>query len=68
LTASGCNGVIRDAYDGVLSGRRRCARVRLKSFSKRPGAAGVLKECAFVVALKTILTEYPQVIAYAPNL
>ena len=27
-----------------------------------------LKECAFVVALQTILTEYRKFIAYAPNL
>jgi hypothetical protein len=27
-----------------------------------------LKECAFVIALKTILDEYRKFIAYAPNL
>ena len=63
------NGIIYDAYDGVLSAP---PKVRPRPFEiiletpKSPPA--FLKECAFVVALKTILTEYRKFIAYAPNL
>jgi hypothetical protein len=63
------NGIIYDAYDGVLSSP---PKVRPRPFEiiletpKSPPA--FLKECAFVVALKTILTEYRKFIAYAPNL
>jgi len=63
------NGIIYDAYDGVLSAPQK---VRPRPFEiiletpKSPPA--FLKECAFVVALKTILTEYRKFIAYAPNL
>jgi hypothetical protein len=63
------NGVIYNAYDGVLSAP---PKVRPRPFEiiletpKSPPA--FLKECAFVVALKTILTEYRKFIAYAPNL
>jgi hypothetical protein len=63
------HGVIRDAYDGVLSAP---PKVRPRPFEiiletpKLPPA--YLKEIAFVAALKTILTEYRKFIAYAPNL
>ena len=63
------DGIIYDAYDGVLSAP---PKVRPRPFEiiletpKSPPA--FLKECAFVVALKTILTEYRKFIAYAPNL
>jgi predicted deacylase len=63
------NGVIRDAYDGVLSAppkvRPRPFEIILETPQSPPT---FLKECAFVAALKTILTEYRQFIAYAPNL
>jgi len=63
------NGVIRDAYDGVLSAppkvRPRPFEIILETPQSPPA---FLKECAFVVALKTILTEYRKFIAYAPNL
>jgi hypothetical protein len=63
------NGVIRDAYDGVLSAP---PKVRPRPFEiileTPPAPPAFLKECAFVVALKTILTEYRKFIAYAPNL
>ena len=63
------NGVIYDAYNGVLSAppnvRPRPFEIILET-PKSPPA--FLKECAFVVALKTILTEYRKFIAYAPNL
>jgi hypothetical protein len=63
------NGIIYDAYNGVLSAppnvRPRPFEIILET-PKSPPA--FLKECAFVVALKTILTEYRKFIAYAPNL
>jgi Predicted deacylase len=63
------NGVIRDCYDGVLSAP---PKVHPKPFeliletAKHPPA--YLKQCAFVLALKSILTEYRQFIAYASNI
>jgi len=63
------NGVIYDAYDGMLSAP---PKVRPRPFEiiletpKSPPA--YLKEYAFVAALQTILTEYHKFIAYAPNL
>jgi protein MpaA len=63
------DGVIRDGYAGVLSAP---PKVRPKPFeiiletSKAPPA--LLRECAFVLALETILTEYRKFIAYAQNL
>ena len=64
-----CNGIIRDAYDGVLSAPPKVRPRPFEIILETPQAPPVyLKECAFVVALKTILTEYRQFIAYAPNL
>ena len=63
------NGVIRDGYVGVLSAppkvRPRPFEIILETPQPPPT---FLKECAFVAALATILTEYRQFIAYAPNL
>jgi len=63
------NGVIRDAYDGVLSAppkvRPRPFEIILETPQSPPA---FLKECAFVAALTSILAEYRQFIAYAPNL
>jgi murein peptide amidase A len=63
------NGVIRDAYDGVLSAP---PKIRPRPFEiileTPPSPPTFLKECAFVAALTSILTEYRQFIAYAPNL
>jgi hypothetical protein len=63
------NSIIRDAYEGVLSAppkvRPRPFEIILETPSAPPA---FLKECAFVVALQTILTEYRKFIAYAPNL
>jgi len=63
------NGVIRDAYDGVLSAP---PKIRPRPFEiileTPPAPPAFLKECAFVTALATILTEYRKFIAYAPNL
>ena len=63
------NGVIRDAYDGVLSAPPKVRPRPFEIILETPQAAPVyLKECAFIVALKTILDEYRKFIAYAPNL
>jgi hypothetical protein len=63
------NGVIRDAYDGVLGAPPKVRPRPFEIILETPQAPpAFLKECAFVVALKTILTEYRKFIAYAPNL
>ena len=63
------NGIIRDCYDGILSAppkvRPRPFEIILETPQSPPA---YLKECAFAVALKTILLEYRKFIAYAPNL
>jgi murein peptide amidase A len=63
------DGLIRECYDGVLTAPRR---VRPKPFEitlETPGRApGFVQQCAVVVALRTILTEYRKFIAYAANL
>jgi murein peptide amidase A len=64
-----CNSVIRDAYDGVLSAPPKVRPRPFEIILETPQAPPVyLKECAFVIALKTILDEYRKFIAYAPNL
>jgi len=63
------DGVIRDLYDGVLSAPPKVRPRPFEIILETPQAPPVyLKECAFVVALKTILDEYRKFIAYAPNL
>jgi murein peptide amidase A len=63
------NGVIRDAYDGVLSAPPKVRPRPFEIILETPQAPPVyLKECAFVIALKTILDEYRKFIAYASNL
>jgi hypothetical protein len=63
------DGVVRDAHKGGLSAP---PKVRPHPFEialetpKSPPA--YLKECAFALALRTILTEYRKFIAYAQNL
>jgi hypothetical protein len=63
------NGIIRDCYDGILSAppkvRPRPFEIILETPHTPPA---YLKECAFAVALKTILLEYRKFIAYAPNI
>lgn len=63
------NGVIRDRYDGMLSAppevRPRPFEITLETPKAAPS---FLKASGFVLALKTILTEYRKFIAYAPNL
>ena len=63
------NGVILDAYDGVLSAPPKVRPRPFEIILETPQAPPVyLKECAFIIALKTILDEYRKFIAYAPNL
>ena len=63
------NGVIRNAYDGVLSAPPKVRPRPFEIILETPQAPPTfLKECAFVAALTSILTEYRQFIAYAPNL
>jgi len=63
------NGIIYDAYDGMLSAppkvRPRPFEIILETPSAPPA---YLKEAAFVASLQTILAEYRKFIAYAPNL
>jgi hypothetical protein len=63
------DGIIREGYEGVLSAppeaRPRPFEIILET-PKTPPAH--LKEEAFVQALLTVLAEYRQFIAYAPNL
>jgi protein MpaA len=64
-----CNGVIHDAYDGVLSAPPKVRPRPFEIILETPKAPPTyLKECAFVSALQTILDEYRKFIAYAPNL
>ena len=64
------NGIIYDAYEGMLSFPP--PRVRPRPFEIILETAATppvyLKEAAFIAALQTILTEYRKFIAYAPNL
>jgi murein peptide amidase A len=62
-------GIIRDTYEGVLRAppgiRPRPFEIILETPQSPPT---FLKEAALVVALQTILSRYPEFIAYAPNL
>ena len=62
-------GIIHDGYAGVLSAP---PKVRPKPFEiilETPGQAPrFVQQCALVIALRTILTEYRKFIAYAANL
>jgi hypothetical protein len=63
------NGIIRDCYDGVLSAPPRARPRPFEIILETPAAPPeYLKELALVAALQTILVEYNQFIAYAPNL
>ena len=63
------NGIIRDTYPGVLSAppkvRPRPFEVILETPQTPPN---YMKEAAFVAALRMILAQYREFIAYAPNL
>jgi murein peptide amidase A len=62
-------GIIRDGYEGILSAppkvRPRPFEIILETPATPPS---YLKELAFVASLQSILLEYRQFIAYAPNL
>jgi predicted deacylase len=63
------NGVIRDAAKGVLSAPPRARPRPFEITLETPQAApAYLKEFAIVIALQTILAEYRNLIAFAPNL
>lgn len=63
------NGVIRDGYPGVLSAPPKVSPRPFEIILETPQAAPTyLKEAALVAALRSILTQYRQFIAYAPNL
>ena len=63
------NGVIYDAYDGMLSAPPKVRPRPFEIILETPAAPpAYLKEYAFVAALQTILAEYRKFIAYAPNL
>jgi len=63
------NGVIYDAYDGMLSAPPKVRPRPFEIILETPHAPpAYLKEFAFVAALQTILAEYRKFIAYAPNL
>jgi hypothetical protein len=63
------NGVIFESYEGILSAppkvRPRPFEIILETPASPPA---FLKEAAFILTLKSILTEYRKFIAYAPNL
>ena len=63
------NGVIFESYEGILSAppkvRPRPFEIILETPQSPPA---YLKECAFVMTLKSILAEYRKFIAYAPNI
>jgi hypothetical protein len=64
------HGIIRDGSDGGLSAppkvRPRPFEIILEAPKSAP--AHLMKECAFAAALRTILTEYRKLIAYAQNI
>lgn len=63
------NGIIFDAYDGMLSFPPKTRPRPFEIILETPAAPpSYLKEAAFIAALQTILTEYRKFIAYAPNL
>ena len=63
------NGIIRDAYEGILSAPTKIRPRPFEIILETPSAPPeYLKELAFVAALQTILAEYQKFIAYAPNL
>ncbi|HEV2330077.1 MAG TPA: succinylglutamate desuccinylase/aspartoacylase family protein [Verrucomicrobiae bacterium] len=64
------NGIIYDAFEGILSFppprvRPRPFEIILETAATPPA---YLKEAAFIAASQTILDEYRKFIAYAPNL
>jgi hypothetical protein len=63
------NGVISDKYNGILSAPPKVHPRPFEIILETPAAPPEFqKQCAFVAALQTILSEYRKFIAYAPNL
>lgn len=63
------NGVIRDGYGGVLSAPPEAHPRPFEIILETPKSPPqVLQEAAFVAALQSILTNYRELVAYAPNL
>ncbi|MFZ1072241.1 MAG: succinylglutamate desuccinylase/aspartoacylase family protein [Verrucomicrobiia bacterium] len=63
------NGVIYDAYDGMLSAPLKVRPRPFEIILETPEAPpAYIKEYAFVAALQAVLAEYRKFIAYAPNL
>ena len=63
------NGLIRQCYNGVLSAPPRVKPKPFELLLETPGVAPLLhQQQALVLAMSTILTEYRQLMGYAPNL
>jgi len=63
------NGVIREAYQGMLSAPPKVRPRPFEIILETPQAPpSFLKEAALVASLEAILAEYRKFIAYAPNL
>jgi len=63
------NGVIYNAYDGMLSAPPKVRPRPFEIILETPKAPpSYLKEAALVASLQTVLSEYRKFIAYAPNL
>lgn len=63
------NGVIHEAYSGMLSAPPKLRPRPFEIILETPKAPpSYLKEAALVASLQTILAEYRKFIAYAPNL
>ena len=63
------NGLIRRCYNGVLSAPPRIKPKPFELLLETPGLAPLLhQQQALVLAMSTILTEYRQLMGYAPNL
>jgi hypothetical protein len=63
------HGIIREGYDGMLSGPPKVRPRPFEIVLETPAASpAYLQQCAYVAALQTILVEYHKFIAYAPNL
>ena len=63
------NGIIRDTYPGALSAPPKVHPRPFEIVLETPQAPpSYLKEAALIAALRMVLTQYREFIAYAPNL
>jgi len=61
--------LIRQCYNGVLSAPPRLKPKPFELLLETPGLAPLLhQQQALVLAMSTILTEYRELMGYAPNL